>query len=396
MPSVAVVVPELLPVPAVKGGAVEHWVEEAIHRLDSSKYQITVFSRPSGIVDSPGAIHYEPIAWTGADRYFLKLKNQLSWKNPLRYVAKMQNVFSYGKRVAAKSSAFDVIYVHNEPNFFLLMKKKPGQRFVLHMHNDHLSSRLFRALYRLVLAKTDQVICVSEFIRRRAMLAFPEFEQKFSVILNATDPDLFKPLAEHEQAAPPMPFLQAGAKHILYVGRLTEVKGVDVLIKAFGQLYQRDSSLRLIIAGTSFFADAEQTPYVRYLSELSRPFQAGIIFTGFLPHHDLKYLYASVDLLVFPSVWDEPFGLVILESMAAGTCVVASKVGAVPEIIEHEHNGILVEANNPATLALAMTDVLASPEQRNMISTRAREIVRQRFSWGRLIAELDTSLGRVT
>jgi len=396
MPSIAVVVPELLPVPAVKGGAVEHWVEEAIHRLDSSKYQITVFSRPSGFDKPAGPISYQPIAWTAADRFFLKLKNRLSWKNPLRYFAKMQNVFSYGNRVAAKTRGFDVVYVHNEPNFFLLMKKWPGQRFILHMHNDHLSSKLFRALYRKVLAKTDQVICVSEFIKRRAIQAFPEFEHKFSVILNATDPALFKPLLEQEEAAPELSFLKAGAKHVLYVGRLTEVKGVDVLIKAFGELYQRDASLRLIITGTSFFADAEQTPYVHHLSELAQPFKDGIIFTGFLPHKDLKYLYASVDLLVFPSVWDEPFGLVILESMAAGTCVVASNVGAVPEIIEHQHNGILIEANNPHVMALAIEELLDSPEKRHIISARARDIVSQRFSWNRLIAELDTSLGRVT
>lgn len=394
MPTLAVIVPELLPVPAVKGGAVEHWVEEAINRLDHKKYEITVFSRPSGLESVNANIRFQGIPWTALESRVLKWKNGMSWKNPLRYFAKFQNVISYGNRVAASVKNFDIVYVHNEPNLFLLMQKKVGQYFVLHMHNDHLSSRLFRPIYRKMLAKVDEVICVSEYIKQRAVLAFPEFKHKFSVILNATDPELFQPAAQLAVNAQPMPYIKPGAKHILYVGRLTEVKGVEVLIKAFGHLYKQDPSLQLIIAGTSFFADAEKTPYVQHLADLAVPYKDGIQFTGFLPHDQLKHLYAATDVLAFPSIWNEPFGLVILESMAAGTCVVASDVGAVAEIIQHEENGLLVEVNNHIALANAIQDVLGNTEKRQTMTKRAREIVLEKFNWGRLIAELDMILGK--
>src|SRR6185437_16291255 len=138
--SVVFVLPEMLPVPAVKGGAVEHWVDEASRRMaaarDGASGKVAVVSRPSGSAGDP-AIDYIGIPWTRFETFCYGLKEKLGRRNPLRQLAKLQNVFSYGWRAARAVGGYGVVYVHNEPNILLFFKKPPGQKIVLHMHNDH-------------------------------------------------------------------------------------------------------------------------------------------------------------------------------------------------------------------------------------------------------------------
>jgi len=120
--TIAIVVPEMLPVPPVKGGAVEHWVNEVTNRLDLERFAITIISRPSGVNGNPN-IRYVGIPWTRLEQACYWLKERVSWRNPLRYLAKLQNVLSYALRVSKQVQAADILIVHNEPNLLLLMRK---------------------------------------------------------------------------------------------------------------------------------------------------------------------------------------------------------------------------------------------------------------------------------
>lgn len=388
--SIAVVVPELLPVPAVQGGAVEHWVQQAFECMHDGRTSVTVISRPAGDgVASP--LRHIGIPWTRAERWWSRLKDRVTWRNPLRYAAKLQNVWSYGRRAGAAVRALDVdiINIHNEPNLLFFIDKRPGQKLVLHMHNDHLSIRLFRPFYRRALAKADRIVCISDYLRRQALRHFPEHAAKFAVVLNATDPAVFRPYGDEagERLAAVLP-RGPGLFHLLYVGRLVEIKGVHVLIEAFRQLHARHPETRLVIAGSSFFAGAAPTPYVERLIALAAPVKEAIIFTGYLPHDQLKYLYAAADVAVVPSVWQEPSGLVVLEAMASGTCMIASAVGGIPELVADGETGLLVAPDNAAAIATAVEGLLAQPERRRRIGQQARARALQTFTWERLVADL--------
>ena len=322
MNSIVIVVPELLPVPPVQGGAVEHWVDEASWRLATFDHRLSIVSRPAGVSGREG-IEYIGIPWTPMEKFFNRIKDRVTWKNPLRYLAKIQNVYSYGRRVANAVRNIDVVYLHNEPNILLFLHKQPSQKIVLHMHNDHLTMRLFRPFYRRALAKVDRVICVSDYIRRQAVVFFPEYADRFCVVFNATDPDVFKPYGDEavQQLEGVVP-VEAGKKYLLYVGRLTPVKGVHVLIEAFREIHRKMPNVHLIITGSSFFGGAAKTSYEQQLVELAEPVNDAIIFTGYLPHEKLKYLYSMVDMIVLPSIWQDPCPLVVLESI--GRAVAAS------------------------------------------------------------------------
>lgn len=390
MKSIAIIVPELLPVPPVQGGAVEHWVDEASRRMILPGRRLAVISRPSGISGTAG-VEYIDIPWTPLERFFHSLKEKMTWKNPLRYLAKIQNVCSYGIRAARAVRDFDMVYLHNEPNLLLFMKPQAGRKIVLHMHNDHLAARLFRGIYRRVLARADKVICVSDYIRRQAVACFPEHASRFCVVINSTDPATFRPYGKEESCAQLASILniEADKRYLLYVGRLVHVKGVHVLIAAFREIHRRLPDTRLIIAGSSFFGGAARTAYEASLEKLAETVSEAIVFTGYLPHEKLRYLYSAADAVVFPSIWQEPCGLVILEAMAAGTCLVASCVGGAPEIVENDRTGVLVTPDDPDALAEAVCNTLAQPERMRRLESAGRQLVLERFTWERLVHEVE-------
>jgi spore coat protein SA len=389
------VVPELLPVPPSQGGAVEHWVDEASQRMGGLNRRLAIVSRPAGIAGHE-TIEYIGIPWTTIEKFFHRIKERVTWKNPVRYVAKIQNVFSYGRRVAKAVRDFDVVYLHNEPNLLLFLRKRHGQKFVLHMHNDHLSIRLFRPFYRRALAKADVVLCISDYIRRQAVKNFPEYADRFRVVLNATNPEVFKPYGDEALCQlEGVVHLDSDKRYLLYAGRLTSVKGVHVLIEAFREIHRRMPDVRLIITGSSFFGGAAKTAYEQELINLAEPVNEAIVFTGYLPHEKLKYLYSAVDIVVFPSIWPEPFGLVMLEAMASGTCLVASAAGGIPEVVESGNDGILVAPADTGALSQAVCDILNDPEKMRGIETAAREKIIANFTWERLVNELETEFGKL-
>jgi len=387
--SLAIIVPELLPVPPVKGGAVEHWVHEVSKRLDPAKFSVSIISRPANIQGFDG-VRYLTIPWTSTERIFYKLKEQLTWRNPLRYVAKIQNVVSYGLRMAKLVRGYDWIVIHNEPNLLLFLKKNPQQKIMLHMHNEHLSMRLLRPFYRQALKKVDCIICVSDYIRRSAVQHFPEYVDKFTVVFNATDPDIFKHYGEEALLQlKDIVAIEADKVYLLYVGRLTEIKGVHVLIQAFRQIQQCFPNSKLIIAGSSFFEGAANTVYEQSLVELAKPLSQHIIFTGFIPHDKLKYLYSVSNVVVLPSIWQDPCPLVVLEAMSSGTCLVSTAVGGVPEVVEIGINGILVEAENVEGMVNCICDLLARPVIAKQLGAAAREKIILGFSWEHLVNKLE-------
>ncbi|MES1989279.1 MAG: glycosyltransferase family 4 protein, partial [Pseudomonadota bacterium] len=169
-----------------------------------------------------------------------------------------------------------------------------------------------------------------------------------------------------------------------------EIKGVHVLIQAFELIHQRLPNTKLIIVGSSFFEGAAKTSYEQKLVNLAKPVNQHIIFTGYIPHEKLKYLYSAVDIVVLPSIWQDPCPLVVLEAMASGTCLVSSAVGGVPEVVENEINGILVKGADVDALVDAVCGVLLNDEHKIQMEYLARQKILAGYAWERLVGELET------
>lgn len=176
---------------------------------------------------------------------------------------------------------------------------------------------------------------------------------------------------------------EAGDDHCLLVtvGRLVEQKGQQFLLQALarlGPLAPDGRRWKLAIVGDG--------PLRADLTRLAEELGVGrqVIFSGF--RSDVRDVMAAADLYVHPSLW-EGFGLVLLEAMAAGRAVVASRVSAIPEVVVDGVTGLLVEPREPALLAESIAGLLANPGQLSRMGYAGMERLRNAFSVERMLDE---------
>ncbi|BCY15472.1 glycosyltransferase family 4 protein [Actinoplanes sp. L3-i22] len=139
--------------------------------------------------------------------------------------------------------------------------------------------------------------------------------------------------------------------HVLFVGRLEHVKGVDVLLRAFRQVVAEHPAARLTVVGDG----ADRARLEAENADL------GVTFTGWLPAEGVAERVAASSVVVLPSLWPENFPTVALEALQAGRALVASRVGGLPELIGPD-NGLLVPPGDPDALATALNMLLGRPE----------------------------------
>jgi glycosyltransferase involved in cell wall biosynthesis len=113
-----------------------------------------------------------------------------------------------------------------------------------------------------------------------------------------------------------------------------------------------------------------------------------VSFVGPVPYREMAVRYGRAHLLVCPSVWNEPFGLPVVEAMACGLPVVATRSGGIQDIVRHEETGLLVERGNVEELAEAMTGLLADPTRRESMGRAGRARAVEQYSWDRVVREL--------
>jgi len=168
---------------------------------------------------------------------------------------------------------------------------------------------------------------------------------------------------------------------VLFVGRgYLRQKGLLDLVRATG-LVSRDLDIRLVIAGEDWGGHES----IRSLARKSK-LHDRIEIVGPLSRPDLLHEYASADILVLPSQF-ESFPIVLLEAMAAGLPVVATRVGGIPDILDEGETGVLVEPGNPLTLAKALEGLVRDGPSRRNMGRRARAKAMD-FSWGTIVPKI--------
>ena len=172
-----------------------------------------------------------------------------------------------------------------------------------------------------------------------------------------------------------------GEVNVLYAGRLSREKGVDLLADAFEAARAERPGLHLVLAG----GGPEETGLRERLGD-------GATFLGWLRGHELARAYASADLFLFASRTDT-FGQVILEAQASALPVVAVADGGPLSLVEDGRTGLLRPAD-PAALAGAVLELAASPDLRARLGQGARKSVEGR-SWARALGQLAEGYGRV-
>ena len=178
-------------------------------------------------------------------------------------------------------------------------------------------------------------------------------------------------------------------KRILFVGRLMEVKGVDVLIKAFSKFLENDS---LSDYALDIVGDGPELDSLLHLARQEQ-IEEKIVFHGSKQRNEIADFYANADLFVLPSKTTalgekEGLGLVVLEAMMSGVPVIGTDCGGIKETIEHGKTGIIVAENDVDALHIAMMDLIKDVGKREQFSHHAHEEVTKKYSSESLVTAM--------
>lgn len=343
---IAILSPYELPVPAVKGGAVESLVELFARNNEKEKIDLTIISRRDvQAISAAKGFESTHFIW---NKYTLNnyatinrilRKIGLSWRyHPA--VSRLRNLNEY-----------DVLIVENCLAAILPVRRRFSGKLILHVHADNI--RIGVPDVQDIVRACDGIFAVSKFIARRILDVAPMAPVK--VLLNGVETDLYQ-LRSREK----------GSKSITmgYIGRLTEAKGVDKLLDAFIALknVHKEWDLSLRIVGGSAFKEGKESEYITTLKEKARPYGRCITFTGFVEHSCINKEFAKCDIVVVPSQCNEALPLSVAGAMASGCLVVATRIGGIPEIQNNQR--YLVEPSGDyvgdliQTLEIAIDDII--------------------------------------
>ncbi len=175
--------------------------------------------------------------------------------------------------------------------------------------------------------------------------------------------------------------IEDGAPIVTFVGQLDERKGIRYLLEAWGIVSRKFSSAKLLMAGAG--------PMKTQIEEFRRlrDLQSSIILAGF--RKDVPDILLQSSMLVLPSLW-EGFGYVLVEAMAAGLPVVATRTSSIPEIVVDKETGLLVSPGNYEELADSILHLLSHADDAKAMGKMGRKIAEEKFTINRMIDEFET------
>ena len=211
-----------------------------------------------------------------------------------------------------------------------------------------------------------RVIVCSSYMENELRGFFQLPSDKITVIPNGVNIDDFARRANHRNVS--------GEKYVFFIGRLVREKGVQVLIDAAPKILSRFPEARFIIAGTG--------PYEEQLRARTRErgLEHRVYFAGYVDDQVKNRMYQQSSVAVFPSLY-EPFGIVALEAMAAGTPVVVADTGGLGEIVEHGFDGMKCYVNSPDSLADNVMAILGDPGLAARLKANGDHKARNKYSW---------------
>ncbi len=220
----------------------------------------------------------------------------------------------------------------------------------------------------------DTYIAVSDWMRRE-LEARGIAPTRVHTIHCGGDPERFGP----DRRDPNLLRSAPDRRVVLFPGRPTIVKGSAVLAEALPHVLRECPFAEFVFTGGGAEDFLKLVP-------LSVELRSRIRFLGYVPFDDLPRIYASADLVVAPTYY-ENFPIRILEALASGTPVVASAVGGIPEAVHPGSTGELVPPGDPARLATAIVHLLRDDDLRQRLGAEGRRLIEQRFSWSRAAQE---------
>lgn len=252
-----------------------------------------------------------------------------------------------------------LIEVHNRPELALFLAwRMPRVPVVLFLHNDpHGMRQAGTAAERAVLlAKLARVVTVSDYLRQRFLADVVAPRRPPVVLPNCIDLAALPPRQEKQTV-------------ILFAGRIVREKGPDAFVAACaGALPHLPGWRAEMIGADRFRADSPETDFVRQVRAAAE--RGGVQVLGYREHDFVLRAMARAAIMVMPSRWEEPFGLVALEALASGAALICSPRGGLREVAGDA--AVYADPDDPPALATAIRALADDPERRSALAEAGR------------------------
>jgi spore coat protein SA len=369
VPVIAIITPGSFVVPSATSSSVELVVEQVARRLAPEVHPVVFGKKSRGI---PSSEVVDGVCYVRVPSI-----------SPIGYIAQVSR--------RLKTYRPTLLQVENRPRFVRYLRKRHPQAvicLVLHSITFISSPHISRAELQSCLRAADQIVVNSRFLKEQLVRKAPHLRKKIRVNYLGVDTGQFTSRWSIEGTIKRQEMITrlglGGQKIILYVGRLLPMKGVHHLLEVLPEIVQLVPNAIVLIVGSAFYSSGRSTPYVRRLTRLAAQLQEHVRFIPYVPHTEIADWFRLADVLVVPSGRNEAFGLVNVEAMASGVPVVATHVGGMKEIIEHERTGLTI---NPLRLrkdlAPAIAALLIHPEFAKMMGEASVLKVHEQFTWDR-------------
>ncbi|MCR5253494.1 MAG: glycosyltransferase family 4 protein [Treponema sp.] len=383
MKEIALILPPWLPVPAVKGGAIETLMTLLADENEKyGKVRSSVFS----IYDKEACAQSKK--YIDSDFYFIKLKKSKLISKSIHFASRVfRKLFvhdfilsEYYRKVFSicRKKCFDAIIAEGGEYFeFRRFSRQFGrEKMYLHIH-CHLQLRPDLA------GIFGNTISVSHYVNNAWIQSCKdktsEEGQKHYVVVNAVDEELFtkEVSLEEKKAIRTSVGISDDDILLLYIGRIIEVKGVFELIQA--TLSIKNPKVKLLVIGSINFAKDETSPYLKKITELIKNNPQKIKQLGYIDNKEVYKYAKSADIRVLPSKWEEAGSLALIESLHAGIPIIITRSGGMPEVICHDGAVIIEKDENLVqNIADAVEVIISQPEKMKQMQ-KANSVQSQKF-----------------
>jgi glycosyltransferase involved in cell wall biosynthesis len=269
-------------------------------------------------------------------------------------------------------------HVFRKPFFATMHSTEIGRRNGIHTDYE----RMIHETEAWLTYEAWKVICCSDYMISHVRWAFGLPPDKLVMVPNGVNFEAYAAENKEDLSQFRNRFALPQEKIVLFVGRLVHEKGAHVLVNAVPKVLEKVNA-KFVIVGNGYMRDQ--------LSDLVRGMGLAhkVMFTGFVDDETLRKLQKCADVSVVPSLF-EPFGIVALEAMAAGSPLVVSDTGGLSEIVSHEVDGVKVYAGNPDSLSWGITRVLTDQGFANRLRANAHRKVQEKYNWDTIAQQTKT------
>jgi glycosyltransferase involved in cell wall biosynthesis len=361
-----------------KGGAQENTFH-TVRLADRSRYEVDLISGPTH--GHEGSI--EPQIYDAGIPILREAALVRAPSPPHDYLALR------GLTRKLQAGRYDLVHTHTSKAGFLgrLAAERAGIKHVVHTPHGNVFhgyfsapvTRFFVWMERHAARRTNRIIeLTTGGIEEHLAEGIGQREQ-YRVVFSGIDTAPFSDAIERRMETRQSLNIAEDEICVGGVGRLEPVKGFTYFVDMARQLNLDTQGVRFLVAG-----DGAQSEALRRQAD-----EAGVAIQFLGLRHDVPALMAAVDIAVVPSI-NEGMGRVILEAGAAGTPVVASRVGGIPDVVDEAETGLLVPPRSPEALAGAVRALIESPERRRLMGATARAKVVPHYSLESMVHQIET------